>query len=88
MPVPKRAVVLAAILRQPLTKGKTWDELKFEGCDGIATHEIDESVTLSSINWELIRKHTSFNQVLASDAHLCALSFGHHHDARRCRVIA
>jgi hypothetical protein len=44
MPFPKRGAVPAAILRQALTKGKTWDEVKFEGCDGIGTHEIGHTI--------------------------------------------
>jgi len=45
MPYPKRGAVPAAIIRQALTKGKTWDEVKFKGCDGIGTHEIGHTIT-------------------------------------------
>lgn len=41
---PKREEVDPAILRQALTGGKTWDEVKFEGADGIGTHEIGHAV--------------------------------------------
>lgn len=44
MPFPKRAAVPPVILRQALAKGKTWDEVKFEGCDGIGTHEIGHTI--------------------------------------------
>jgi hypothetical protein len=44
MPFPEREEVAPAILRRALANGKTWDQIKFEGCDGIGTHEIGHSV--------------------------------------------
>jgi hypothetical protein len=40
MVVPKRKEVPPAMLRKALASGKRWDQVKFEGCDGIGTHEI------------------------------------------------
>ena len=40
MVVPKREEVPPAMLRKALANGKKWDQVKFEGCDGIGTHEI------------------------------------------------
>jgi hypothetical protein len=44
MVVPKREQVPPAILRKALANGKHWNQVKFEGCDGIGTHEIGHSV--------------------------------------------
>jgi hypothetical protein len=40
MVVPKREEAPPALLRKALAHGRTWDQVKFEGCDGIGTHEI------------------------------------------------
>ena len=44
MPFPKRANVPALILEQALKGGRTWDEVKFDGCDGIGTHEVGHAI--------------------------------------------
>jgi len=44
MVVPGREHVPPAMLRQALVSGKTWDQVKLEGCDGIGTHEIGHSI--------------------------------------------
>ncbi len=44
MVVPKREEVPPAMLRKALAKGKKWNQVKFEGCDGIGTHEIGHFV--------------------------------------------
>jgi hypothetical protein len=44
MPFPEREEVAPAILKLALVDGKTWDQVKFEGCDGIGTHEIGHSI--------------------------------------------
>jgi hypothetical protein len=44
MVVPKREEVPPAMLRKALVKGTKWDQVKFEGCDGIGTHEIGHYV--------------------------------------------
>ena len=40
MVVPKREEVPPALLRKALANGKKWDQVKYEGCDGIGTHEV------------------------------------------------
>lgn len=40
MVVPRRAEVPPRMLRQALANGRRWDQVKFEGCDGIGTHEV------------------------------------------------
>ena len=40
MVVPRRKEVPPAMLRKALSTGRHWDQIKFEGCDGIGTHEI------------------------------------------------
>jgi len=44
MVVPKREEVPPAMLSRALASGKKWDQVKFEGCDGIGAHEIGHSV--------------------------------------------
>lgn len=44
MPFPKREEVDPAILRRALKGGRSWDQVKFEGGDGIGTHEIGHSI--------------------------------------------
>lgn len=44
MVVPQRREVPTAMLREALVDGKTWSQVKFEGCDGIGTHEIGHSI--------------------------------------------
>jgi hypothetical protein len=44
MVIPRREEVPPAMLRKALANGKKWDQLKFEGCDGIGTHEIGHSI--------------------------------------------
>jgi hypothetical protein len=44
MVIPKREQVPPAMLRKALAHGKQWDQVKFEGCDGIGTHEIGHSI--------------------------------------------
>lgn len=44
MAVPKREEVPPAMLRKALANGKKWNQVKFEGCDGIGTHEIGHYV--------------------------------------------
>jgi len=44
MVVPKREEVPPAMLQKALANGKKWDQVKFEGCDGIGTHEIGHSI--------------------------------------------
>jgi hypothetical protein len=44
MLVPKREEVPPAMLRAALANGRKWDQVKFEGCDGIGTHEIGHSI--------------------------------------------
>ena len=65
MVVPKREQVPPAILRRALANGKQWNQVKFEGCDGIGTHEIGHSV----IDQLGIDPQTKwFNEFLASYA--------------------
>jgi hypothetical protein len=40
MVVPTREKVPPSMLRKALANGASWDEVKFQGCDGIGTHEI------------------------------------------------
>jgi len=40
MAVPRREDVPPAMLRKALANGRKWDQVKFEGCDGIGTHEV------------------------------------------------
>jgi hypothetical protein len=40
MAVPERAQVPPAMLRRALAGGRSWQQVKFEGCDGIGTHEM------------------------------------------------
>lgn len=40
MAVPKREEVPMAMLQDALAGGKHWEQVKFEGCDGIGTHEV------------------------------------------------
>jgi len=44
MAVPKPEEVPPVMLRKALVNGKKWDQVKFEGCDGIGTHEIGHSI--------------------------------------------
>lgn len=44
MIVPRREEVPLAMLRKALATGKKWSQIKFEGCDGIGTHEIGHSI--------------------------------------------
>jgi hypothetical protein len=44
MAVPKREQVPPAMLSKALANGRTWKQIKFEGCDGIGTHEIGHSI--------------------------------------------
>lgn len=44
MVVPRREEVPPAMLREALANGKRWEQVKFEGCDGIGTHEIGHSI--------------------------------------------
>jgi hypothetical protein len=44
MAVPKRGQVPPDMLRRALANGRKWDLVKFEGCDGIGTHEIGHSI--------------------------------------------
>jgi hypothetical protein len=44
MVVPKRAEVPPGMLRRALVNGRKWDQVKFEGCDGIGTHEVGHFV--------------------------------------------
>jgi hypothetical protein len=44
MVVPKRKQVPPAMLRKALSTGEKWDQIKFQGCDGIGTHEIGHSI--------------------------------------------
>jgi hypothetical protein len=44
MAAPKRAQVPPAMLRRALANGRKWSQVKFEGCDGIGTHEIGHSI--------------------------------------------
>lgn len=44
MVVPKREEVPPTMLRQALANGRRWDQVKFEGCDGIGTHEIGHTI--------------------------------------------
>jgi hypothetical protein len=44
MVIPKRKEVPPAMLRRALANGRKWDQVKFEGCDGIGTHEIGHSI--------------------------------------------
>jgi hypothetical protein len=40
MVVPKRAEVPRILLHNALANGRKWAQVKFEGCDGIGTHEV------------------------------------------------
>jgi hypothetical protein len=63
MAVPKQEEVPPALLRKALATGKKWDQLKFQGCDGIGTHEIGHSI----IRQLRIDPQTKwFNEFLAS----------------------
>lgn len=44
MVTPRREEVPPALLRKVLAHGKKWDQVRFEGCDGIGTHEIGHSI--------------------------------------------
>ncbi len=44
MVAPRREEVPPGMLQRALAKGKTWARVKFEGCDGIGTHEIGHSI--------------------------------------------
>ncbi len=44
MVVPSREEVPLGMLRKALANGKKWNQVKFEGCDGIGTHEIGHSI--------------------------------------------
>lgn len=44
MAVPRRQDVPPAMLRRSLANGRKWDQVKFEGCDGIGTHEIGHTL--------------------------------------------
>lgn len=44
MPLPRREKVPPNILRKALADGNTWDQVKFEGCDGIGAHEIGHTI--------------------------------------------
>ncbi len=44
MVVPRREQVPPAVLRDALANGKQWDQVKYEGCDGIGTHEIGHAI--------------------------------------------
>ena len=63
MAVPKRAEVPPAMLRRALANGRKWTQVKFEGCDGIGTHEVGHYIVRElqidpPMNW--------FNEFLAS----------------------
>lgn len=65
MVVPRRSEVPAPLLRRALATGKKWDQVKFEGCDGIGTHEIGHSI-IRQLGIEPQTKW--FNEFLASYA--------------------
>lgn len=44
MVVPEREQVPVSMLRSALANGRNWDQVRFEGCDGIGTHEIGHSI--------------------------------------------
>lgn len=44
MAVPRRNQVPPAMLRAVMANGKKWEQVKYEGCDGIGTHEIGHSI--------------------------------------------
>ena len=44
MAVPRRKQVPPAMLRAALANGRKWEQVKYEGCDGIGTHEIGHSI--------------------------------------------
>jgi hypothetical protein len=44
MVAPRREQVPPAMLRRALANGRKWAQVKFEGCDGIGTHEIGHSI--------------------------------------------
>lgn len=44
MVIPSREEVSPGMLRKALANGKKWNQVKFEGCDGIGTHEIGHSI--------------------------------------------
>ncbi len=42
--VPQREQVPPAVLRDAMANGKQWNQIKYEGCDGIGTHEIGHAI--------------------------------------------
>ncbi len=44
MVIPSREEVPPGMLRKALANGKKWNQVKFEGCDGIGTHEVGHSI--------------------------------------------
>jgi hypothetical protein len=84
MPFPKRAAVPPAILRQALANGRTWNEVKFEGCDGIGTHEIGHAIVDqlgidSQTHW--------FNEFLASYVGYAYLKAKHPREALSSEIF-
>jgi len=65
MVIPKREEVPQAMLRKALENGRKWEQVKFEGCDGIGTHEIGHSI-VRQLGIEPQTKW--FNEFLASYA--------------------
>ncbi len=74
MAVPNREEVPPVMLRKALSNGKKWNQVKFEGCDGIGTHEIGHSI----IRQLGIDPQTRwFNEFLASYAGYAYLKASH-----------
>jgi len=78
MDFPRREDLPPGIVKRLLQNGKTWNEVKFEGGDGIGTHEIGHTIV-----YELgidAQKHW-FNELLASYVGYAYLKARHPHHA-------
>ncbi len=74
MIVPSREEVPPDMLRKALANGKKWNQVKFEGCDGIGTHEIGHSIIRQlgfdpQTRWfsEFLASYTGYAYLKATD---------------------
>jgi len=74
MVVPKRAEVPPGMLRKALANGRKWDQVKFEGCDGIGTHEVGHFIIRQlgiepQTHWfsEFLASYTGYAYLKAKD---------------------